>query len=428
MRARSLFFTLLLSLFSGCSAPALDIILPTKNDALFTNEPENFYMYVNRYSGGVKTTPWEGGTYGFVRNARETPHGTIFTRFHGGIDIKPLERDAKGNPLDEILAISAGRVVHVNPRPGGSNYGRYVVIEHLWDGCPYYSLYAHLGEVAVEPGTEVAQGQKIAVMGYTGRGIDRERAHLHLEITLLLSEHFTTFYGHHWDPAPNVHGIYSGLNLTGVDVARLYLEARKNPKLTIPQFLAQEETFFHVSVPGTTSVDLLKRYPWMADDGTAEASGPPAGWRISFAQSGVPLRVKRLEEAVQTAYVTVEKPSPHPLQHVTCGIVAGSGTTGALTKAGQRLLALLTYDGQTVPATATIPGPMAMNSRTHTVKKGETLLAIANQHKTPVSALLVANKIKDPKLLQIGQVLVIPTGGAKGAAPDEPAAEGAAGE
>ena len=429
MRTRAFFLSLLLSLFGGSVGLALDIILPTKNDALFTNEPEKFYMHVNRYTDGVKTTPWEGGSYGFVRNMRVTPQGTIFTRFHEGVDIRPLERDPKGNPLDEIVAISAGRVVHVNPRPGGSNYGRYIVIEHQWDGCPYYSLYAHLGEISVEPGVEVTQGQKIAIMGYTGRGIDRERAHLHLEIAMLLSEHFASFYGQHWDPAPNVHGIYSGLNLTGVDVARLYREARKDPKLTIPKFLAGEETFFHVDVPGTATLDLLKRYPWMAEVDTAKnASSPQGGWRISFAQSGIPLRVKRLQDTVAAARVTVAKPTVHPLQHVTCGIVAGTGMSGALTKSGTRLLALMTYDGQNIPPGVAPAGALAIDARTHTVKKGETLLAIANQHKAAVSELLTANKIKDPKLLQIGQVLVIPTAGAatnpaEAAAPEEPAGE-----
>jgi murein DD-endopeptidase MepM/ murein hydrolase activator NlpD len=360
----------MLSLLGSSPALPLDIILPTKNHALFTNEPEKFYMYVNRFTDGVKTTPWEGGTYGFVRNPRETPHGTIYTRLHGGVDIRPLERDAQGNPLDEVRAISAGRVVHVNPRPGGSNYGRYVVVEHQWDGCPYYSLYAHLGEITTTPGAEVAQRDKLAVMGYTGRGIDRERAHLHLEIALLMNANFESFYGLHWGSAGNVHGIYSGLNLRGMDVARLYLEARKNPKLTIPEYLATEQPFFHLSVPGTVEIDLLKRYPWMAGEKAATTAGAPGGWRISFAQSGVPLRVKRLPQTVQAVEVTIEKPALHPLQHLTAGLVAGTGTTGTLTKSGQRLLALLTHKEPLVQPGVAPTGALPLANRTHTVKNG----------------------------------------------------------
>ena len=48
------------------------------------------------------------------------------------------------------IAIADGKIVHTNPVPGYSNYGKYIVIEHRWDGCSYYSLYAHLSAIAVE--------------------------------------------------------------------------------------------------------------------------------------------------------------------------------------------------------------------------------------------------------------------------------------
>jgi murein DD-endopeptidase MepM/ murein hydrolase activator NlpD len=117
-------------------------------------------------------------------------------------------------------------------------------VEHQWDGCPYYSLYAHLAEIVVEPGMSVRQGQKIAVVGYTGRGIDRERAHLHLEVNLLINENFQTVYGMAPGPNQNAHGNFNGANLRGLDVARLYKEARANPKLTIPSSLPRSRRSF----------------------------------------------------------------------------------------------------------------------------------------------------------------------------------------
>src|SRR5688500_616553 len=106
-------------------ARGLDIALPTENEALFTGPPENVYMHVDRWSAdGVHSTPWEGGQYGFVRDPRQVAAGLIYTRFHSGVDIRPLHRDAKGEPLDEIKAIAAGRVVHVSTEAGASNYGR----------------------------------------------------------------------------------------------------------------------------------------------------------------------------------------------------------------------------------------------------------------------------------------------------------------
>ena len=141
----------------------LDLALPTDNDALFHGGGPDFYQYVERDYKGVKTTPWEGGQYGFVRDPVETNAGFVYTRFHEGIDIRPLQRDAQGEPLDQVRAIAAGKVVHTSLVPGYSNYGKYVVIEHQWKGSSYYSLYGHLSEIAVRPDNSIERGQAIVV-------------------------------------------------------------------------------------------------------------------------------------------------------------------------------------------------------------------------------------------------------------------------
>ncbi|MGI8437772.1 MAG: hypothetical protein ACR2NX_12870 [Chthoniobacterales bacterium] len=94
-----------------------DIALPTDNDALFHGGGADFYQYITRDFQGVKSTPWEGGQYGFVRDPVQTSDGLVYTRFHEGIDIKPVRRGAAGEPLDEVRAIADGRVVHVNNVP-----------------------------------------------------------------------------------------------------------------------------------------------------------------------------------------------------------------------------------------------------------------------------------------------------------------------
>src|SRR5438876_598761 len=96
----------------------LDLVLPTDNDALFSGDGPAFYQYIERDYQGVKSTPWEGGQYGFVRDPVETPEGIVYTRFHEGIDIRPLQRDARGEPLDQVRVIADGQVVHVNLVPG----------------------------------------------------------------------------------------------------------------------------------------------------------------------------------------------------------------------------------------------------------------------------------------------------------------------
>src|SRR5476649_803954 len=108
------------------------LLLPTANDALFRGDGEAFYQFVRRDFKGEISFPWEGGQYGFVRDPVETPEGLVYVHFHEGVDIKPLLRDAAGEPLDEIVAIAAGRVVHCSETAGHSNYGRYIVIEHRW--------------------------------------------------------------------------------------------------------------------------------------------------------------------------------------------------------------------------------------------------------------------------------------------------------
>ncbi|MDQ6861282.1 MAG: M23 family peptidase, partial [Verrucomicrobiota bacterium] len=96
----------------------MNLALPTENDALFHGGGAAFYQYIVRDFKGVKTTPWEGGQYGFVRNPVETPSGFVYTRFHEGIDIRPLRRDAAGEPLDPVRAIADGAVAYVNNVPG----------------------------------------------------------------------------------------------------------------------------------------------------------------------------------------------------------------------------------------------------------------------------------------------------------------------
>src|SRR5213075_2882672 len=157
---------------------------------LFRGGGPDFYQYVDRDYQGVKSTPWEGGRYGVVRDPIQTAEGIVYTRFHEGIYIKCLHRDPRGEPLDEVRAIADGKVVHTNHVPGYSNYGRYIVIEHHWDGSNYFSLYGHLNSITVQPGESVQRSQRIGVMGYTGVGLNPARAHVHLELNLMLSHQF----------------------------------------------------------------------------------------------------------------------------------------------------------------------------------------------------------------------------------------------
>jgi len=320
--------------------PTVDLVLPTDNDALFSGGGAAFYKYIERNFKGVKSTPWEGGQYGFVRDPTDTAGGVVYTRFHEGIDIRPQRRDVRGEPLDEVRAIADGKVVHVNSVPGYSNYGKYIVIEHRWGGSNYYSVYGHLSSIAVHPVDTVKRGQRIAVMGYTGTGLNRERAHLHLELNLMLSPEFESWYNAFFRNDPNHNGIYNGMNLAGLDIARLYLALHKNPSLTIPEFLGREETFYKVTVPKARHFELPKLYSWMLTTGSRNEK---SSWEVSFAQSGVPLRIESSDNSVTQPELSYVKKNSVDYSHLTRDIISGHGANAHLTDYGKQLMRLLIW-------------------------------------------------------------------------------------
>src|SRR5260370_17705138 len=102
-----------------------------------------------------------------------------------------------------------------------------MVIEHRWAASNYYSLYGHLSSITVQPGESVRRGHRIAVMGYTGVGLNQKRAHLHLELNLMLSHRFEPSYDTFFKNDPNHNGIYNGHNLPHLHTAHPYLPLHK---------------------------------------------------------------------------------------------------------------------------------------------------------------------------------------------------------
>jgi len=62
----------------------------------------------------------------------------------------------------------------------------------------------------------------------------------------------------------------------------------------------------------------------------------------------------------------------------------------------------------TVPAPTTVPANQSTCVAQHTVLRGETLRKIAEQYHTTIQAIVAANKITNPNLIVLGQVLCIP--------------------
>ena len=88
-----------------------------------------------------------------------------FSRFHQGVDLAAPRNS-------HVRAILAGRVVFAGTHAG---YGKLVTIEH---DKGYASLYAHLSEVKVHVGQNIAAGTLIGRVGSTGLATG---PHLHFE-------------------------------------------------------------------------------------------------------------------------------------------------------------------------------------------------------------------------------------------------------
>lgn len=87
--------------------------------------------------------------------------------YHMGLDI--------ANPsMPAVLASDTGTVIYADCLNWG--YGCHIIIDH---GNGYQTLYGHLSGINVSAGQAVSQGQRIGVMGSSGRS---SGTHLHFEI------------------------------------------------------------------------------------------------------------------------------------------------------------------------------------------------------------------------------------------------------
>lgn len=304
--------------------------LPTNNKTLFTTGKDDYYMYVDRNFEGEKTKPWQGGTYGMVRNPfRPTPGGPImFSRLHEGIDVKPINRDAKGEPLDEVRPIAPGTVAYVSNNPRFSNYGRYVVVAHKVPEGTIYSLYAHLAAVSCNEGQRVGTGNVLGRLGYSGVGLNKTRAHLHLEIGLMINSRFADFY-----TGENKHGNFNGLNLCGFDPTPILKACRNGAPFSISAYFAGLKEHYRVAVPCIGAMDILRRHPFLYK-GSRNEHKRPHSLEIAFTAEGVPIGIYPATRQVQQAHIVSCQPMPTVQQNCTVNRVKNSSENAVLTRSG----------------------------------------------------------------------------------------------
>ncbi len=334
----------------------LSYSLPTENDALCRGDHEGYYMYCDRLFEGQKSQPWQAGSYGLVRNPFRIHNGQVlYSRMHEGVDVKPLRRDADGVPLDPVRPIAPGTVAYVSEKPGLSNYGRYVVVAHEVPEGTIYSLYAHLASVSCKVGQHVGRGDELGILGYSGVGLDKRRAHCHLELCLMVNAAYEKFA-----PPANKHGNFNGLNLVSVNAADFLLASRGGKLVSFSGYLSRLPEHYRVRVPRIGTMDLLRRHRFLYK-GTPGRVPAPASLDIAFTAEGVPIAIYPADEEVQAPRIISCKPMPTLQQNVTVNRVKNSSRDAALTASGLRYVnQFLWLEGKyPPPAPAATPAPPA---------------------------------------------------------------------
>jgi len=262
------------------SLSALELSWPTETDVFYKNRPVEDFIQPT-VSGEIKS-----GLFGDVRSSGY--------KFHEGIDIKAFKKDRKGEAKDEIYAAMDGIVVLVNTVAGNSGYGRYIVLEHPTADVPVYTLYGHLSKIdeAVKSGKAVKSGSLLGVMGRSANyAIPKERAHLHFEVGLMLTDTFDTWYAKQKFPNKNFYGNYNGMNLYGFDPLEFFEKARDKKFTTFQKHIESIPVAFVLRVYTKKTPDFVRRYPMLCDN-----EGSNIGWDIHFSWYGLPLKFERIKE------------------------------------------------------------------------------------------------------------------------------------
>jgi hypothetical protein len=326
------------SLSLALAVSAQPFLLPTANRAIYEPGGEE------RYFVGTVGKPWTTGTFGCVRSDG--------WQIHEGLDIRCLQRDKRGEPIDPVLATADGTVAYINTRPSLSNYGNYIILRHFIDGLEIYSLYAHLKEVApgLKHGQAVKAGEAIATMGRTTNtreGISRERAHVHFELDLVVNERFPEWYHKTFPSQRNDHGGWNGQNLIGLDPRLILLEQhQQGAKFSLLEFARNQTELCRVFVR-ETNFSWLKRYPLLVKHSAAAEKEGIVGYEIALNFNGLPYElIPRVASEIRTKSrfsllsVNAAEQQKNPARRLVSKDKRGQWQ---LATHGQHLLELLTY-------------------------------------------------------------------------------------
>jgi hypothetical protein len=86
---------------------------------------------------------------------------------------------------------------------------------------------------------------------------------------------------------------------------------------------------------------LPKLYPWMVSGASGDAE--PRSWDVSFARSGLPLRIEPSERKVRKPEVVYVKSSSLNASYLTNGVATGPTSHPHLTEFGTEMVRLLIW-------------------------------------------------------------------------------------
>jgi murein DD-endopeptidase MepM/ murein hydrolase activator NlpD len=324
-------------LCAGWRAQAEVFQLPTANRALFEKGGEE------RFFVGTVGKTWTSGTFGCVRSEG--------WQIHEGLDIRCLQRNKRGEPIDPVMATADGTVVYINTRPSLSNYGNYIILRHQVEGLEIYSLYAHLQSIqeGLKVGQTVKAGDPIAIMGRTANtheGISKERAHVHFELNLLVNDRFSEWFKKSSPGQRNDHGNWNGQNLTGLDPRLILLEQQRlGAKFSLVNYISSETELCRVFVRSTTFPWLKRCAPLVKHNPVAEKEGV-AGYEIALDFNGaaielIPRSASEIKGKGKFILLTVNEAEQK--KNPGRRLVTQKGSRWELTSHGLNLLELLTY-------------------------------------------------------------------------------------
>ena len=329
--------TRLFFLLTSLSAFSQPFHLPTANRSLFDLGGEAKFFV------GTVGKPWVTGMFGCVR--------TEGWQMHEGLDIRCLQRDKRGEPIDPVLATADGEVVYINTRSGYSNYGIYIILRHRVEGIEVYSIYAHLREVrpGLKVGVAVKTGEQIATMGRTTntrQGISKDRAHVHFELALLINERFSEWFRKSRPGARNDHGNWNGQNLLAMDPREILLaQKEQGPRFSVLNYLRRQPELFRVLVRDT-QFPWLTRYAPLVLPNPQLGTNAIAGYEIACNFNGIPIALTpQPASAFKTkARIQLLSVNDAEYQRNHCRkLVMKQRARWELTMTGRNLLELLTF-------------------------------------------------------------------------------------